>query len=46
MKKVEATCTSTSGKITGIIFISKYMIKKYGFNIAVLKILSRKSKHG
>jgi len=42
--KVKSELKCTAGKIVSIIFVSKYMIKKYGFNIAVLKILSRKSK--
>jgi len=44
--KSELKCTGLTGKIVDVIFVSKYMIKKYGFDIAVLKILSRKSKCG
>lgn len=34
-------CTGL-GKIIGVIFVSPYMIKKYGYAVALSKVLSRK----
>lgn len=44
--KAELKCTGLTGKIVSIVFVSKYMVKKYGLKIAILKMLSRKSKCG
>jgi len=37
-------CIINTGTPTTIIFISKYMIKKYGFNEAAIRIINRKNK--
>jgi len=34
-------CTVTS-KIVAVIFISPYMVKKYGYSVALSKVLARK----
>lgn len=39
----EIICTlQQNRKICCVIFVSKYMIKKYGFGVAVLRLLKRK----
>ena len=37
-------CSSISGKITGLFLISKYMIKRYGFDVAVKRVIARQAK--
>ena len=46
MKNNKQECSHKLGKVKGVILLSKYMVKKYGFENAVRLIINRKKRIG